>query len=171
MGVVVSSSHIVSVSPSPSHSSPAPAWGPFHGLQFFMNFSNMGPSHGVQSFRNKVLQRGSPMGPQSCQELGPVWASHRAHPAAPAWCPPWAACGYLLHSGPPWAAGGQPASSWSSPWAAAESLLWCLEHLLLPGAPLSTSSPTLVSIELFLSQNLSPLSCCNGRYTYFVSPS
>ncbi|KAK4824286.1 hypothetical protein QYF61_013031 [Mycteria americana] len=61
-----------------SHSSPAPAWGPSHGrqssmnfsnmspshgLQFCMNCSSMGPFHGVQSFRNRLLQCGSPTGP------------------------------------------------------------------------------------------------------------
>jgi len=38
--------------------------------------------------------------------------------------------GYLLHCGPPRAAGEQPASLWSSPWAAGESLFWHLEQLL-----------------------------------------
>ncbi|KAK4806754.1 hypothetical protein QYF61_005550, partial [Mycteria americana] len=33
-----------------------------HGLQFFMNCSSTGPFYGVQSFRNRLLQRGSPMG-------------------------------------------------------------------------------------------------------------
>ena len=62
-----------------SHSSPAPAWGPSHGRQSSMNFSNVSPSHGlqfftncssmgpfhrVQSFRNGLLQHGSPVGPQ-----------------------------------------------------------------------------------------------------------
>jgi len=65
----------------------------------------------------------------------PVWASHRVtasvgHPPAPPWGPLWAAGGYLLHYGPPWAAEGQPTSPWSSSWAAGESLLWLLEHLL-----------------------------------------
>jgi len=59
-----------------SQSSPAPAWGPFHGrqlsmncfnmspshrLQFFMNCSSVGLFHRVQSFRNRLFQRGSPM--------------------------------------------------------------------------------------------------------------
>jgi len=61
---------------------------------------------------------------------------------------------YLLHHGPPWAAGGQPTSPWSSSRAAGEnSLLWLPEHLLLP-----LSSLTLVSAELFLSHCLTPLS-------------
>jgi len=40
--------------------------------------------------------------------------------------------GYLLHRGPPWTAGEQPASPWSSSRAAKEDyLLWRLEYLLL----------------------------------------
>ena len=118
---------------------------PSHRLQFFTNCSSVGPFHGVQSFRNRLLQRGSPAGSQvlpanllqrgllspwghrSCQEPAPARASHGVtasfgHPPALVWGPPWAAGGYLLHRGPPWAAGGQPASPWSSPGAAGESL-------------------------------------------------
>ena len=79
MGVVVSSSHVVSAAPSSSRSSCAPAWGLSHRSQSSMNFSNVGPSHGlqfltncssvgafhrVQSFRNRLLQHGSPTGSQ-----------------------------------------------------------------------------------------------------------
>ena len=93
---------------------------PSHRLQFFTNCSSMGPIHGVQSFKNRLLQRGSPAGSQvlpanllqrgllspqvhrSCQEPAPAWASHGVtasfgHPPAPAWGPPQAAGGYLLH--------------------------------------------------------------------------
>jgi len=68
------------------------------------------PSHRVQSFRNRLLQRGSPTGSQalpanllwrgllspwvhrSWQEPAPVWAPHRVtasfrHPPAPVWGP------------------------------------------------------------------------------------
>jgi len=45
--------------------------------------------------------------------------------------------GYLLHRGPPWAAGQQPASPWSSPRAAGESLQGNLRR----GISWSTSSP------------------------------
>jgi len=126
---------------------------PFHRLKFFSNCPIVGPIHGVQSFRNSLLQHGSPMGSQalpanllqhellspwghrSYQELVQVWAVHRVtplfgHPPAPAWGLPRAAGGYLLHHGPPWAAGRHPASPRSTPWAAGESLLWCLEHPL-----------------------------------------
>jgi len=45
---------------------------------------------------------------------------------------PWAAGGYLLHCGPPWAAGEQPTSPWSSSRAAGESLLQYLQYLSSP---------------------------------------
>jgi len=108
-----------------SRSAPAPPRGPSHGRQFSTNFSNLssshglqlftkcpsvGPSHGLQSFRNRLLQHGSPMGSQalpanllrrgllspwvrrSWQEPAPAWASHGVtalfrHPPAPAWGP------------------------------------------------------------------------------------
>jgi len=85
MGIAVSSSHVVSSTPSSSgedssHSAPAPAWGPSqgrqfstnfsnvtpsHGLQLFTNCSSVGPSHRVQCFRSRLLQHGSPMGSQA----------------------------------------------------------------------------------------------------------
>jgi len=81
MGVVVSSSRVVSAAPSFSHSSPAPAWGPFHGRQFSTNFSSVSPPHGlqfftnrvgpfrgVQSFSNTLLQHRSPMQTQVLPE-------------------------------------------------------------------------------------------------------
>ena len=154
MGVVVSPSHVVSATPSSSHSAPAPVWGPSHGTQSSMNCPSVGPFHGVQSFRNRLLQRGSPMGSQAlpanllqCGLLSP-WVRRSWQEPAPAQgspgghsflqastCSgmgslPWAAGGYLLHCGPPCSAGGQPPSPWSSSWAAGKSLLWCLEHLL-----------------------------------------
>ncbi|KAK4807226.1 hypothetical protein QYF61_024346 [Mycteria americana] len=69
------------VAPDYTHS--APVWGPSHGRQSFMTFSNVGPSHRlqffkncssmgpfhrVQSFRNGLRQRGSPTGHRSCQK-------------------------------------------------------------------------------------------------------
>ncbi|KAK4810966.1 hypothetical protein QYF61_014438 [Mycteria americana] len=74
---------------------PIVVWSPTHGRQSSMNCSSMGPFHGVQSFRNGLLQRGSPMGPQVlpatllqhgllsarvhrfCQEPAPAQALHR----------------------------------------------------------------------------------------------
>jgi len=167
MGVVVSSSHVVSASPSSSLSSPAPAWGPSHGRQSFTNCSNMSPSHrlhfftnwssvcpfhGVLSFRYRLFQHGYPIRSQAlpanllqCGLLSPQvlpgacsstrFAQGRSllqTSTCSSVSLPWAAGGDLLHCGPPWASGAQPASPWSSPRAAGESLLWCLEHLLLP---------------------------------------
>lgn len=51
IGHAVSSLLFVSASPSFSHSSPAPAWGPTHGKQSFMDFS--------VGILQKLLQRGS----------------------------------------------------------------------------------------------------------------
>jgi len=187
MGVVVSPSHVVSATPSSSHSAPAPVWGPSHGTQSSMNCPSVGPFHGVQSFRNRLLQRGSPMGSQalpanllqrglpsprghrSWQKPAPVRAAHGVtasfrHPPAPAWGPPWAAGGDLLHRGPPWAAGAQPASPWSSSRVARDSLLWHLEHLLPLPPP---SSLTLVSAELSLSHHLTPLSSVLFHCSFF----
>jgi len=48
-----------------------------HEIKSFANCSNMGPLHRVQSFRNRLLQCGSPMGRSSCQEPTPAWAFHR----------------------------------------------------------------------------------------------
>jgi len=126
---------------------------PSNGLQFFTNCSSVGPFHGVQSFRNRLLQCGLPMGSQvlpanllqhgllfpwgymSCQKPAPARACHWVtasfgHPPALVWGPPQASGGFLLNHGPPWAAGGQPASPWSLSRAAGESLLWRLEPLL-----------------------------------------
>uniref|UniRef100_A0A8C0C4D5 Uncharacterized protein n=1 Tax=Buteo japonicus TaxID=224669 RepID=A0A8C0C4D5_9AVES len=134
----------------------------------------MGPFHGVQSFRSTLLQRGSPTGSQvlpenllhgllspqirrSCQEPAPARGSHGVtasfgNPPAPAWGPPRAAGGDLLHRGPPWTAGGQPASPGSSPRAAGESLLQ------LQGRPGETTG-----MNSALGQNVS--SNLNGNNT------
>ena len=110
-------------------------------------------SHRMQFIRNGCLQCDSQMGPQvltskpdlawtalhgtqALQVPATAWglheitASFRTYPSAPIWGPLWASGGYLLHHGPPWAAGAQPTSPWSSPQTAGESLLQCLEHLL-----------------------------------------
>ena len=85
-------------------SKPAPVWASL----------SAGPA---RSLLQHELPMGSqpPSGTSTCSSVGSL---------------PQAAGGYLLHHGPPWTAGGQPASPWSSPWAAGESLLWCLKHLL-----------------------------------------
>jgi len=150
---------------------------PSHRLQLFRNCPSVCPSHRVQSFRSRLLQRGSLIGSQvspanllchgvlsprvhrSWQEPAPVRGS-RGHSLLQAstysnvGSLPWATGGYLLHCGPPWAAGEQPASPWSSAQAAREdSLLRHLAHLFPP-----PSSLTLVSAELFLSHHLTPVS-------------
>ena len=117
------------------HSSPAPPWGPSHGRQSSMNCSSVGPFPGLQSFRHRLLQRGSPAGSQVLPEN----LLQRGLPTGsqpPSGIPllqrgvlsPQAAGGDLVPHGPPWAAGGQPASQWSSPRAAGESLLWRLHY-------------------------------------------
>ena len=127
---------------------------------------------GVTSPASKPASAWAPLstGPRvrrSCQEPAPARASHGVtasfgHPPAPAWGPPRAAGGYLLHRGPPWAAGGQPASPWSSPWAAGESLLWCLEHLL----PLLLHRPRcLQSCFSHIFSLLSPGCCCTAVFS------
>jgi len=158
MGVMVSSSHIVSAAPSSSGGGllTLPLLqreGSSHGRQFSINFSNvipshrlqlfticssMGPSHGVTSPASKpALAWALSTGPQvltgASSSMGFLQGHSllRVHPPAPVWSSPWAAGGDLLYRGPPWAAGGQPGPPWSSSQAAGEnSLLWHLEHLL-----------------------------------------
>jgi len=163
---------------------------PSHGLQLFTNYPSVGPSHGVQSFRNRLLQCGSPHGVTSpASKPALVWVPLSTGPQvlAEVCCSvgspqghsllqtstcfslgslPRATDGYLLHHGPPWAAGEQPASPWSSQVASEESLLLHLEHLLPP-----PSSLTLVSAELFLSHRLTPLSSLLFYCRFFSSPS
>jgi len=120
---------------------------PSHGLQLSMSCPSMGPSHRVQSFRNRLLQRGFRTGSQalpanllrcgllssrvhrSCQEPAPAWGSPRGHSFLQA-----STCssvvslrcatgGHLLHCGPPWSAGEEPASPWSSSRVAREGSL------------------------------------------------
>ena len=81
------------------------------------------------------LSTGPQLQPKACYSTGfkQVQSLLQAHPPAPAWGAPRTAGIYLLHCGPPWAAGGQPDSPWSSPpCATVKSLLQHLEHLLLP---------------------------------------
>ena len=111
------------------------------------------PFHGVQSFRDRLLQRGSPMGSQvlpanllqcgllspwghrSCQEPAPAWASHGVTASFGHIHLLWRGVlhGLQVDSAPPltsMGAGAQPVPPWSAPRAAGESLLWHLEHLL-----------------------------------------
>lgn len=53
--------------------SPAPLWGYSHARQSSRNFSNMGPSHSLQSFRNRVLRCGFFTGSQVLPEYSLHW--------------------------------------------------------------------------------------------------
>jgi len=76
---------------------------------------------------------------------------------------PWATGGDLLHCGPPWTAGAQPASPWSSSQAAGEkSLLQYLDHLLPP-----PHSLTLVSAIVSLTSPQSSLSTALSLQVFF----
>jgi len=160
---------------------------PSHGLQLFTNCPNMGPFHGVQSFRNTLLQRGSPTGSQTLPlKPAPALAPLSTGPQglAGAYCSarsprghsllqaptcsgmgslPQVTGGYLLHHGPPWAARGQPVSPWSF-------IMSCKGRLSTSASrapPLPTSSLTLVSAELFLSHSLTPLSSLPFHCNFF----
>jgi len=133
MGVVVSSLHVVSaflLRGRTPHTLPLLQHeGSSHRRQFSTNFSNMSPSHGLQlftncpfheeqSFRNRLLQHGSPAGSQalpanllwrgllspqvhrSWQEPAPAWGSSQGHGflQASTYCrwisaPPWPSMG------------------------------------------------------------------------------
>jgi len=182
MGVAVSSSHVVSATPSSSGG----------GLLTLFVCSSV-RSLSRETVLHKLLQRESfpwgavlhklpqcgslPQGAVLQEQAAPAWVLHRvtspANKPAPAWASlsprahrtwqepaaiqasygvtassphtsgsawglPWAAGGdlfhrgHLLYCGPPWTAGGQPASPWSSSQATGEkSLLQHLKHLLL----------------------------------------
>jgi len=128
--------------------------------------SSVGP-HGVTRSASKRAPAWAPLstGPQSWQSLlqrglstghSLLWASTCSGVGSL----PQATCEYLLHHGPPWAAGNQPASPWFSPQVAGR-----LEYLLPLHLPL-----TLVSPELFLSRILTPLSShgCQGFFFPFA---
>jgi len=131
--------------------------------------------HRVTSAASKLAPAWAPLstGPQvlagACSSVGSPWG-HSLLQASTCFgmgSLPRAAGGSLLHRGPPWAAGGQPASPWSSSRAAREdSLLRHLERLLPP-----PSSLTLVSAELFsLTSSHSSLSAAVSPQ-FFSSPS
>jgi len=54
--------------------------------------------------------------PEACSSTGSPWGHSllQACTCSSVGSIPWATGGYLLHRGPPWTAGGQPASPWSS---------------------------------------------------------
>lgn len=144
MGVTVNASHVVSTASSSSEGGLltlfCSSMGSFpweivlHELLQHDSFQQAAVLH-------KVIQcRSFPQGAVLQEQTAPVWVPHMvtspvSKPAPlraslsiclqilPGACSsagsPQAAGRYLLHRGPPWAAGGQPAS----PWAAGESLL------------------------------------------------
>jgi len=184
MGVVVSSSHIISATPSSSgvgfltlcpccSVGSLPRETVLHELLQHQSFP-------CNTVLHKLPQHGSlPWGAVLQEQAAPVWVPDRvtspASKPAPAWAPlsmhPQVLAGAFScpgfpqeHSllwvhpaalawGPPWAAGGQPASPWSSSRAAGECLLQHLEHLL----PLLLHKPW--GLQLFLSHILTHLSC------------
>jgi len=194
MGVAVSSSQVVSATPSSSHSSCSsmgslPQETVFHELLQCESFPQAAALH-------ELLQRGSfPRGADLQEQAAPVWVPHGvtspASKPAPTWAPlstgpqvlaeacsstgspqghsflqastcssvgslPRGAGGYLLHHGPPSAAGGHPASPWSSPCTVGESLLQHLEHLL----PLLLHCPWCLQSCFSHTVSLPSIRCC-----------
>jgi len=141
----------------------------------FINCPSVGLSHGVQSFRNRLLQRGSPMGSQAlpanlllCGLLSP-WVRRSWQESAPVRGTPWvhsflqastcsgmgslpqATGGYLLYCGPPWLQGTACLTMVFSVGCRAISAP-------APGAlPPPPSAVTLVSAEMFRSHSLTLL--------------
>jgi len=132
--------------------------GPSHRLQLFTNCPNVGPfprdavlqeqaapvsvPHGVTSPARKPALAWAPLTglqalPGGCSSASSPWGHSllQASPCSGVGSLPWAAGGDLLHCGPPWTAGAQPASPWSSLQAAGESLLRCLEYIPFFGHP------------------------------------
>lgn len=106
-----------------------------HRLLFFKN--NMAISHGIKSFGKRLIQHGTPLDNDSCQEtchcVGFPWpvASFRVYPPATAWGPLWAVGSYLLQCSPSWTIGAQLVSPCSLSWATGDSQFQHLEHLFL----------------------------------------
>lgn len=154
----------------------------------FTNCSSMDHHLGVQSFRNRILQHGSPTAPQfltanlllhgllwpwvykSCQNTAPVQAfcgftASFGHPPALTLSPSVAADNSQVHCRRPCAAGTQ-------------LLHHGLHHGLQRISPLMTGIPppppppalTWVSAELFLSHILSPFFGCNCCSAAFFFP-
>jgi len=177
-----------SAAPSSSLSSPAPAWGhmsPSHGLQFFTSCSSMGPFHGVQSFRNGLLQHGSPQGHKPCQKTCSSMDSSLHETTGPGQ-EPWPSSGSqpssgipLLHCGVIHQLQVEICSTVDLHGLQGHSLPhYALFHGLhgnLCSSAWSTSSPpsalALVSAELFLSHILTFLSYCCMPLCRFFFPS
>ena len=145
----------------------------------------MGPFHGVQSFRNRLLQRGSPWSAGPARKPTPVWAplhgpqllpgacssmcspqtaaSIKACPSAPVWGPPQAA---VWLSAPLWSSMGCRETTCVTMFFS----MGCRGiSALTPRAPPPPPSPlTLVSSGLFLSHFSHSLShlLCRIFYTF-----
>jgi len=175
MGVMVSSSHVVSAAPCPSGGRLLTLFPcssvrslsqetVLHRLLQCESFPQAAalhkpPQHGSFPWRCSPSGRG-------CSSMGPPWG----HKPCQQTCfsvgsLPRATGGYLLHHGPPWTARGQPASPWSF-------IMSCKGRLAAPtfrAPPPPPSSLTLVSAELFLSHRLTPLSSLPFYQVLFFS--
>jgi len=82
----------------PSHSAPAPTWGPSHGRQASTNCSSVSPSRGVQLFMN-CPSMGPPWGHKPCQQTCSSVGSPLHRSTAPAGSQ--LQCGRSMGSQPP----------------------------------------------------------------------
>lgn len=137
-GVAISSSHIVSVAPFSSYSSPSPAWGPSYGRQSSTNFSSMGPSIGLVN-QEQIAAAWAPFSlsphvlPGACSIVGFPWGHSLpwASICSSMGNPSEAAGGFLLYCGSSWTAGGQlphhglHRNLCSDAWSTFFSFTWC----------------------------------------------
>lgn len=150
---------------------------PSHRLQFFMNYSSMGPFQEVQSIRNRLLQSGSPTGPQcppakllqhglvslrahrSCRCLlqSRLWGHSLLQASAYSSVESFLGCSRI--SAPPLTSTG---CRWSSPHASGGSLLQHQKHLF----PILLHCLSYL-YRLFLSGILISLStCCSAASSF-----
>jgi len=158
-----------------------------HRLQLFTNCPSVDPFHGVQSFRNRLLQRGSPQGHKPCQQTCSGMGSSLHRSAGPArsllqnGLPTESqlpsgihllqhrvpSTGYRLISAPPWTFMGCRGTACVT----MVFIMICKGKLSAPAsqAPHPTlASLTLVSAELFLSHSLTPLSRLSFPCSFFL---
>ena len=124
-------------------------------------------SHGLTSPVSKPAPAWAPLStglqvlPGACSSVGFPWGhSLLQASSAPEWGPPRARGGYLLHLGPPWAAGGQSATPWFSPHA--EGNLCC--------GVCSNSSPLLLHWPCCLQSCFSHIFSLHSPSAGFFSP-